>query len=502
MKKITKIIVNRDFVKGKIDRRIYGSFVEHMGRVVYTGIYEPSHPAADKEGFRQDVTEKISAMGVSLLRYPGGNFVSNYDWRDGIGPRESRPKRLEIAWKSIETNEVGTDEFMKWVSRAGIEPVFAVNLGTKGMDNALSLLEYCNIAGGTYYSDLRRKYGSEAPYGIKTWCLGNEMDGAWQVGHKTAQEYGRLAAETAKAMKMVDDTISIVVCGSSKSSMATFPEWEAEVLNDTYEYADYLALHQYYGGQEKGTAEFLSQSLDMENYIRTVCGTCDYIKAVKRSAKNMMISIDEWGVWSIPDNIVADQVSNHEWKIAPAFSEQIYSMEDTLLFASMMMNFIRYSDRIKIACQSLLTNISAAIMTEKGGGCWVQPIYYVFMYMARYGKGVTLRDIENGETYSSSNGEVPYVDETVVYNEAENELVVFAVNRTDEVQRVSVELQKFTDTVPIEHVFMLSHDIKATNYVRHDNIVPQKDNDVHMEDESVECSLQPYSWNMIRLKVQ
>ena len=245
----TKILVNKAFQKDKIDPRIYGSFVEHMGRVVYSGIYEPSHKSADEDGFRRDVMEKVKKMGVTAVRYPGGNFVSNYDWRDGVGPKQLRPRKRDLAWKSIETNEIGTDEFMKWVDKTGTQPIFAVNLGTKGIENALSLLEYCNLKGGTAFSDMRCKNGHEAPYEIKTWCLGNEMDGDWQIGHKTAEEYGRLAHEVGKAMKILDPQIELVACGSSMSSNETFGAWENTVLEHTYDCIDYISLHQYYGGQ-------------------------------------------------------------------------------------------------------------------------------------------------------------------------------------------------------------------------------------------------------------
>ena len=250
------------FTKGRIDDRIYGSFVEHMGRVVYTGIYEPSHKTADENGFRGDVLQKVRQMGVTAVRYPGGNFVSNYDWRDGIGPVEKRPRKRDLAWKSIETNEVGLDEFMKWADAAEVVPIYAVNLGTKGIEEALAVLEYCNMETGTYYSDLRAANGHEKPYGIRTWCLGNEMDGDWQIGHKTAEEYGRIAYETGKAMKILDPSIELVACGSSMSTNPTFGDWEQTILEHCYPCLDYISLHQYYGGQEKGTAEFLAQSLE------------------------------------------------------------------------------------------------------------------------------------------------------------------------------------------------------------------------------------------------
>ena len=303
------------FTKGRIDDRIYGSFVEHMGRVVYTGIYEPSHKTADENGFRGDVLQKVRQMGVTAVRYPGGNFVSNYDWRDGIGPVEKRPRKRDLAWKSIETNEVGLDEFMKWADAAEVAPIYAVNLGTKGIEEALAVLEYCNMETGTYYSNLRAANGHEKPYGIKTWCLGNEMDGDWQIGHKTAEEYGR---ETGKAMKILDPSMELVACGSSMSTNPTFGDWEQTVLEHCYPCLDYISLHQYYGGQEKGTAEFLAQSLDMERYIETVLNICDYVRVKKKMSHKINICFDEWGVWSMSDVQVQKSVEDAPWQTAPA----------------------------------------------------------------------------------------------------------------------------------------------------------------------------------------
>lgn len=503
LKDKSHIIVNKNFVKGEIDKRIYGSFVEHMGRVVYTGIYEPGHATADEDGFRQDVLEKVKEMGVTAVRYPGGNFVSCYDWKDGVGDVEKRPRRLEIAWRSIETNEIGTNEFMKWAKKAGIEPVFAVNLGTKGIENAVSLVEYCNIKEGTYYSDWRKEHGVAEPYGIKTWCLGNEMDGDWQIGHKTAQEYGRMAQETAKAMKQVDSAIEVVSCGSSKSDMQTYPEWEAETLKYTYPYVDYISLHQYYGGQELGTEAFLSQSLDMEDYIRTVIGTCDYVKAWKRSDKTIYISFDEWGVWSVPDKVVAASVDESPWQVAPHLSEQIYTMEDALLFSSMMMNFLKYADRIKIACQSLLTNISAAIMTQEKGEVWVQPIYYPFMHMATYGHGKVLQGVDEIASYGCAlRKQVPYVDYVTVHNEEKAEVVFYAVNRACEEEEISLELQGFEALDVIEHVAMYTKDRKATNLENHDLVKPKQIDESKLEGNVLTSKLPPLSWNMVRVKIR
>lgn len=501
MKK-TKILVHKMFCKAGVDSRIYGSFVEHMGRVVYSGIYEPGHAKADEDGFRMDVIQKTRDMGVTAVRYPGGNFVSNYNWMDGIGPVKDRPRKRDLAWKSIETNEVGTDEFMRWAAKARVEPVFAVNLGTKGIEEALSLLEYCNLPAGTYYSDLRCQYGRKEPYGIKTWCLGNEMDGIWQIGHKTAEEYGRLAYETGKAMKLLDPSIELVVCGSSMSTNATFGEWERVVLSHTYECADYISLHQYYGGQEKGTAGFLAQSLDMERYIRTVAGICDMVKAQKHSSKQINICFDEWGVWSIPDRVVQEETEKHPWQIAPSISEQIYTMEDALLFASMLFSLVRNSGRVKIACQSLLTNISACIMTKRGGDVWVQPNFYPFAYLSAWGRGIVMDTRLDGPSYEVSGfSEVPYVDHLVVCNPEKSELAMFFVNRAEEKMQVEIDIEGFEAGEMIESVVLCHKDKKATNQENHECVRPEHMQNFICRDGQIQGELEPLSFQMLRFSV-
>ena len=291
------IIINKNFCIGEIDKRIYGSFIEHIGRAVYGGIYEPSHKTADQNGFRQDVAELVKEIEVPIVRYPGGNFVSGYNWEDGIGDKSKRPKKQELAWKSIETNEVGIDEFQQWAKDVNAEINMAVNLGTRGSADAQKLLEYCNSDSDTYYANLRRENGFEKPFNIKTWCLGNEMDGPWQIGHKTSNEYGRIACETAKVMKRIDPNVELVVCGSSNYNMPTFGQWEWDVLNHTYEHIDYISLHQYYENYSGNTADFLGRSVHMDNFIKSVAAICDAIKAKKHSAKTLNLSFDEWNVW-------------------------------------------------------------------------------------------------------------------------------------------------------------------------------------------------------------
>jgi len=286
-----------DDIISKIDDWIFGSFIEHLGRAVYGGIYEPGHETADDMGFRKDVLALVRKLNVPIVRYPGGNFVSGYRWEDGIGERVKRPRRLDLAWKSIETNEIGLDEFQEWAKRAGTEIMMAVNLGTRGVLEEQDLLEYCNFPGGTYYSDLRRKNGFDKPFQFRTWCLGNEMDGPWQTGAKTPQEYGRLACEAGKVMKWVDPSIELVACGSSFYSMPTFGEWERIVLEEAYEYIDYISMHAYYTNWENDVDLFLSRSLELEKFIESVVAVCDSVKGRKHSEKTINISLDEWNIW-------------------------------------------------------------------------------------------------------------------------------------------------------------------------------------------------------------
>lgn len=500
---VTKIICNRNFYIGEIDPRMYGSFLEHMGRVIYTGVYEPGHEKADEEGFRQDVLEKVRQMGVTCVRYPGGNFVSAYRWEDGIGPKVDRPKRLDLAWRSVESNAFGTDEMIRWCQKAGVEPIFTVNLGSRGIAEAVQYLEYCNFDKGTYYSDLRRRCGREEPYGIKLWCLGNEMDGEWQIGHKSALEYGRLAAETGRAMKALDSTIELIACGSSLSTMTTCPEWDLTVLEHTYDVIDYLALHQYYGGQEKGTAAFLAQSLDMEEHICTIRSAVQVIKRKKRSNKTIKLSVDEWGVWAVPGETVNEEVRRNAWKKAPSISEQIYTMEDALLFASMHMAMLRHADIVKIACQSLLTNVSACIMTKPGGGVWLQTIFYPFYYLANYAGGVVLNPVVEGPVYSCEEfSKVPYVDVLAVYNAKEKEIIVFLVNRDEENgQNVQIVFEGFEVREIKDAVALAATDKKLTNEHNHQTITPKKNSQVSLSKAGCKAFLEKLSFHMIRISI-
>jgi len=490
-----RLTADRKFIIGEISPNIYGSFIEHLGRAVYGGIYEPGHPQADDMGFRRDVLDLVKKLRIPIVRYPGGNFVSGYNWTDGIGDKSKRPRRAELAWFSTETNMVGIDEFQEWAGRADTEVMMAVNLGTGTVDDARNIVEYCNLKGGTKYSDMRRENGFEEPFNIKTWCLGNEMDGPWQIGHKTAEEYGRIACEAAKVMKWVDPTIKLVACGSSHSAMPTFGEWEATVLKHTYEHIDYISLHNYYGNETGDTASYLGCSLDMDSFIEGVAAICDYVKTVKRSDKTVYLSFDEWNVWF---HSKEQDKSIEKWQIAPPLLEDVYNFEDALVVGCLLITMLRHCDRVKIACLAQLVNVIAPIMTETGGRAWVQTIFYPFMHASLYGRGTALRCIVESETYSTDTiNNIPYVESIAVHNEKSGELTVLAVNRSlDKDIELEIDITGFGDLTLIEHIVLASEDLKAVNTAdAPDTVKPSTGKTL-----GTTATLGRHSWNVIRFK--
>lgn len=491
-----KITIDKNKVISKIDDRLYGSFIEHLGRAVYGGIYEPSHKTADDMGFRRDVLEAVKELNIPIVRYPGGNFVSGYNWEDGTGDKSKRPKKMELAWQSIETNEVGIDEFQEWAKRAGSEIMMAVNLGTRGADDARNLVEYCNSNTDTYYAEMRRKNGFEKPFGIKTWCLGNEMDGDWQICHKTPYEYGRIACETAKLMKWTDPSIELVACGSANINMPTFGEWERTVLRECYDHVDYISLHNYYGNPNNDTAAYLASAVDMDSFIKQVAAICDEIKAEKKSDKTVNLSFDEWNIW-FHSNEQDKQIP--KWQVAPPLLEDIYNLEDAVVLGNLLITLINNSDRVKIACLAQLVNVIAPIMTETGGRIWAQTIFYPFMYTSRHGRGTALDASCECDSYSAGGKEnIPYIDSAAVISEDGGEFAVFAVNRSlDESCTVDFSLSGYENYRPAKHIAMEGGDLKAVNTADEpNNVMPA-------EKEIAECiTLSPHSWNMIVFQKQ
>lgn len=495
----TSLITDKYFRVGKVDPRIYGSFIEHLGRAVYEGIYQPGSPFADEHGFRTDTLKLVKEIGVPIIRYPGGNFASAYNWEDSVGPVNERPRRPELAWQVIESNEFGLNEFVNWSRLADSAPMMAVNLGTRGIDAARNVLEYCNFKGGTYYSDLRKKHGYDKPHNIKVWCLGNEMDGPWQIGHKSADEYGRLAWETGKAMKALDPDIELVVCGSSGLMMPTFGDWEATVLNYCYDTVDYVSLHTYYNNHVDDSADFLANSVGMNDFIKSVVATCDFIKGKKHSKKQINLSFDEWNVWYHSNE--ADK-KLEKWTHAPHQLEDVYNMEDALLVGSMLITLINNCDRVRIACLAQLVNVIAPIMTSDTGA-WRQTIFYPYMHASRYGRGTVLKTIIDSPVYDSRNYcDVPYIDSAVIWDEETDDITVFAVNKSfDDSAALSCDLRQFGDISVTEHIVVAHDDLKAVNTESNPNNVKPVYYDKDTCDKGLCTIILPkQSWNVIRLK--
>ncbi len=495
MKK-TKITVEKEFTLAKVDDRLYSSFIEHLGRAVYDGIYEPGHPLADEQGFRKDVIQLVKDLHVAQVRYPGGNFLSGYKWTDGIGPRNQRPTRLDLAWHSLEPNIVGIDEFYDWSKKAGTAIMGAVNMGTGTPQDAANMLEYCNFAGGTYWSDLRKKNGHADPYGIKTWCVGNEMDGPWQICHLEAADYGKKARETAKMMKWVDDSVELVVCGSASSGMPTYPEWDRIVLEHTYENVDFLSLHRYYENFGNDD-DFLASFVDMNNFIKSVCATADYVKALKRSKKTMYLSFDEWNVW------YQSKQEDHPWMTAPSILEDQYSLLDALVFGGLGITLLNNADRVKVACLAQLVNVIAPIFTEKGGKAIKQAIYYPFQDISLYGHGTVLTTVNVTDKKETCYGDAPTVATSVVYDEETGMVTLFALNtdKTD-MEEITLNMDSFGKPEMVYATELTGSNLHAKNTFAEPEVVsPQPVSMVQSENGVFTLRVKPASWNVFRFKV-
>jgi alpha-N-arabinofuranosidase len=499
------VTAHSDYVVSKIDDRVYGAFLEHLGRAIYTGIYEPDHPTADKDGMRGDVAQLVRDLDIPMVRYPGGNFVSAYNWEDGIGPRDQRPTRLDLAWHTSDSNAVGIHEFAAWCETVDTEMMLAINLGSRGLDQARNFVEYVNGPTGSYWGDLRKANGRAEPWNVKLWCLGNEMDGPWQVGHKTADEYGRLANETAKALRAFDRSLELIVCGSSHSYMPTYPEWERTVLEHTYESVDHISLHMYFNNRARNTANYLAMNHRLDEYIGTVAATIEYVRAKKRSKKRVYVSFDEWNVWyhsNAQDRAILD--GNGGWPHAPRLLEDVYNFEDVLQVGLILNTFIRRSDVVKLACIAQLVNVIAPIMTDPKGAAWRQTIYYPYYLASRFGRGTALNLEVSAPGYDAEVADnVPYVDISGVHNEDEGTLTFFAVNRHgSESIELEVALHGFTPGAVADHQVMTHPDLTATNTAEApDTVVPRTGTGATVADGKLTISLPPYSYQMVRIKV-
>ncbi len=456
-----------------LDRNLFSSFIEHLGRAVYEGIYEPGSPLADSDGFRKDTLEIIRQAGVPMIRYPGGNFVSGYDWLDGVGPKKNRPTRLDRAWDTIETNQFGTDEFMLWCKNAGTEPLLAVNLGSGTAQHASELVEYCNLEKGTQFSDLRRQFGHAEPYKVKHWCLGNEMDGPWQIGHCTAEEYGLRAADAARQMRQIDRSLFLVACGSSGPFMPTYLEWDQKVLEQCYQVVDAISLHRYYNNtsETKGdTRHFLALNLTMDRQIEEVQAVCDLVRGRLRSDKTLWLSFDEWNVW-----YRAHDGDGHKQK-APHLVEEVYNLEDALLVGGLIISLLRHADRVKIACLAQLVNALAALLTNEKG-VLKQTIFYPYQWALQNCRGDVLRVEAQSPTYEVERmGQVPYLDVAATRDPESGKVCLLVLNRDlDKSRQFEVNWRGSEPTRVLASQVITGPDLKATNTFDEPNkVVPAK----------------------------
>jgi alpha-L-arabinofuranosidase len=480
-----KAMIDQSRVRADLDRHILGSFLEHLGRAVYTGVYEPDSKFSDEHGFRKDVIAEVKELGVPIIRYPGGNFVSGYHWLDGVGPKDKRPTVLERAWNQLETNQFGTNEFIEWCRLVGTEPLLGFNLGTGTVEMAVAYVEYCNVEQGTEWSELRRKHGYKEPHKVRYWCMGNEMDGPWQMGHMTAREYGRKACDAARQIRVVDPTTKLIACGSSNTILPTYLTWDREVLEECYDQVDGISLHNYYGNTPElsgdDTMRFLAMNLDMERQIHEIEAVCDYVQGVLRSPKRLWLSFDEWNVWYRERE--GDALNGHG-KFAPHLLEEKYDLEDALLVGGFLNTLIRNADRVRVACLAQIINVIAPLVTNENG-VLRQTIYYPYSWALKYARGKVIDLTVDCDSYAihakglradfARNGQVPYLDVVATIDAPSNRATVFVLNR--DIHHAHDLLLDWVDPTPRKVLAcetLTGPDLKAINtFQEPKKVVPQ-----------------------------
>jgi alpha-N-arabinofuranosidase len=472
--RVTRVALDSARIRSDIDRRLFGSFLEHLGRAIYTGVYQPDSPLADSKGFRTDVAAQIKGLGVPIVRYPGGNFVSGYNWLDGVGPKDKRPTVLDRAWNSLETNQFGTNEFVDWCRLVGTEPLLGMNFGTGTVEAAVNYVEYCNVNRGTKWSDLRRSHGYEQPHNIRYWCLGNEMDGPWQIGQLTGRDYGRKAVDTARQVRVIDRDLRLIACGSSGTNMPQYLVWDREVLEECYDQVDGLSLHAYYGNTQaltaNSTARYLAMNLDMDRQIAEAAAVCDYVQGMRRSNKRLWFSFDEWNVWYRARNGAA---TNGNRAFAPKLLEEVYNLEDALLVGGFINTLLRNADRVRVACLAQLVNVIAPLVTNDTA-VLRQSTFYPYSWALKYARGRVLDLRVESETYPiratglqadfARNADVPFVDIVATLNPENGEACLLMLNRDSDAEReVVLDWRETVPTRVLACETLTGNDLKAFN---------------------------------------
>ncbi len=471
---------------GDIDKNIYGNFTEHLGRCIYGGIYDPASRNANADGFRKDVIDPTKNLGVSVVRWPGGNFVSGYHWMDGIGQKTERPKRKDLAWGDIESNQIGTDEFMKWASLVNVQPYISVNMGTGTLDEARNWVEYCNAPTGLNYSDLRAKNGHPAPYNVTYWGLGNEVDGPWQMGHKSAEDYSKFALEAAKLMKWSDDKIKLIASGSSNYG-SDWIGWNRTVLNTLGEYIDYISLHHYIGNYDKDHYKFMASTMFTENVIKITAGLINEASTKNKIKKPIYIAVDEYNVWYRAFN---------EAKL-----EEHYNMQDARVIAEYLNCFLRNADIVKMANVAQLVNVIAPMMVTKDK-LWYQATYYPLQLFSNNCVGESVEAFVECETYEAGDfKKVPYLDVSTVHNDSLSELIINVVNRhLDKAVETSIQNQ-FGNLASTATVY----EVNASGIEDEKSVTEQKvkltEKQINIAGNEIKYTFPPHSFTMIKVKL-
>ena len=481
-----RALIQQPRVRADFDRRVLGSFLEHLGRAIYTGVYQPGSSLADGKGFRTDVAREIKELGVPIVRYPGGNFVSGYNWLDGVGPKSQRPTVLERAWNSLETNQFGTNDFVDWCRLVGAEPLLGMNFGTGTPEMAVAYVEYCNVDKGTKWSELRRSHGYEQPHNVRYWCLGNEMDGPWQIGQLQARDYGRKARDTARQMRVIDRGLQLIACGSSSTGMPQYLVWDREVLEECYDQVDGISLHAYYGNTQpltgNNTSRYLAMNLDMDRQIREIAAVCDYVQGLRRSSKRLWLSFDEWNVWY---RARSGNATDGRRQFAPPLLEEVYNLEDALLVGGFVNTLLRNSDRVRVACLAQLVNVIAPIVTNDTS-VLRQSTFYPYAWALRYARGRVLDLRVESDTYPiaaaglqpefARNDQVPFVDVVATLDAQNGQASVLMLNRDLDAEReLALEWRDVTPTRVLTCETLTGSDLKAFNtFEQPKRVVPQR----------------------------
>jgi alpha-N-arabinofuranosidase len=427
----------------------------------------------------------VKGLAVPIMRYPGGNFVSGYNWLDGVGPKDKRPTVLERAWNSLETNQFGTNEFVEWCRLVNTEPLFGFNLGTGTPEQAVAWVEYCNVDKGTKWSDLRREHGYAEPHNIRTWCLGNEMDGPWQMGHMPAREYGRKARDSARQIRVIDPSLQLIACGSSNTILPTYLVWDREVLEECYDQVDGISLHNYYGNTpaltNNDSSRYLAMNLDMERQIQEIAAVCDYVQGLRKSPKRLWLSFDEWNVWY---RARGGLFANGQRKFAPPLLEEVYNLEDALLVGGFLNSLLRQAERTRVGCLAQIVNVIAPLMTN-ATSVLRQTIYYPYAWALKYAHGRVLDLRVESETYPikaqglrpdfARDDQVPYLDVTATLDPRNGQLCLLMLNRDLQNEReLTVDCRDLTPTRVIASETLTGADLKAANtFERPTLVVPR-----------------------------